>query len=319
MKMSKIILVWFIMLSIFISISSSSFLFLWMCLEINMMAFVPLMNSNNQMSSNSMITYFIIQALASSAYIFIIINFLMNCATSIEKLNPAISCSMMIKVGAAPFHIWFPQISEGISLQSLLLLSSIQKIIPLHITSMFVNKFIFIAITMSAMMGSLGGLNQFSIRKILAFSSITHLAWMLSLIMLNSNMWLMYMLIYTTILAFIINFMHINSMNFINQTISFSKENSLYIIILLMSLGGMPPMIGFFMKWMSLKIIIFNMYMLSIPLIISSLINLYFYTRLTYPFFLKIYLNNKWKLSKFNTMILFLIMQLLIFVMIPLI
>nr|AYN59511.1 NADH dehydrogenase subunit 2 [Ornithodoros turicata] len=319
MKMSKIILMWFIMLSIIIAISSSSFLFLWMCLEINMMAFVPLMNSNNQISSNSMIFYFIIQALASSAYILTIIYILMNYMIMPEKLVLIIMCSMMIKIGAAPFHIWFPQVSEGISLQSLFLLSTIQKIIPLHISSMFINKFIFIIIIMSAMMGAFGGLNQFSIRKILAFSSITHLSWILSLITINSNTWLMYMLIYTVILAFIVNFMHTNNMNYINQTISFSKENSIYMIVLLMSLGGMPPMIGFFMKWMSLKIIILNMYILSIPLIISSLINLYYYTRLSYPFFLKIYFYNKWKLSKFNPMFLFLIMQFMIFIMIPLV
>nr|YP_009536359.1 NADH dehydrogenase subunit 2 [Ornithodoros hermsi]AYN50637.1 NADH dehydrogenase subunit 2 [Ornithodoros hermsi] len=318
MKISKIILLWFLMISIIMALSSSSFFFLWTCLEVNMMSFIPMMNLKTLSSTNSMMQYFVIQALASSLFIFFLINISINPKLMTNILSVAIISSMLIKVGAVPFHVWFPQVSEGLSYYSFLILSTVQKMIPLQIISMFTNNLILLSSILSAVVGSYGGLSQFSTRKILAFSSITHLAWMLSLTYLKSNLWIHYLLIYFVIMVFITKLLNFYNFNNFNQISLLPKEVSIHSFILFLSLGGMPPMVGFFMKWLTLKILLLNIQILSIPLILSSLVNLFFYTRLMYPIFLKNFTNFKWTTSSSNSLTSFLLTQLaLIFMLIP--
>nr|YP_010535493.1 NADH dehydrogenase subunit 2 [Alectorobius cerradoensis]UYB78236.1 NADH dehydrogenase subunit 2 [Alectorobius cerradoensis]UYB78249.1 NADH dehydrogenase subunit 2 [Alectorobius cerradoensis] len=291
---SYFLLIWFLFVSITMSFSSSSLFFLWLCLEINMMSFIPLMFSKNLITMNSIMMYFLIQSSASSIYIFSISTYLIN-LMAIPYLTNLINISMLIKLGAAPFHMWFPQVSEGLSLNILLILLTIQKMIPLYILSLFKNNFMLIPIMLSASVGSMGGFNQFSIRKILAFSSIAHLAWIMVLQLLESNFWLVYLTLYSTImtmLIMLINPFAINNLNFSKKT---NLNSSLLLILMLLSLGGMPPTLGFVMKWMTLKIVMNYMMILTIPLILSSIINLFFYLRLAYNSMMK-YLNlYKWE------------------------
>nr|YP_009000464.1 NADH dehydrogenase subunit 2 [Ornithodoros brasiliensis]AHF21678.1 NADH dehydrogenase subunit 2 [Ornithodoros brasiliensis]QZP40881.1 NADH dehydrogenase subunit 2 [Ornithodoros brasiliensis] len=318
MKTSNVILLWTLMMSIIMALSSSSLFLLWMSLEINMMSFIPMMNSKNMMSINSMIMYFIIQAMASSLFIFVFSWILINHKLILNMTSLFISCSMLIKIGAAPFHIWFPQISEGVSMFSFLLLSTIQKMIPLYIISMFPSMMTFLSIFMSASIGSLGGLNQFSLRKILAFSSITHMSWMLSLTLLTCGMWIIYLLIYSIIMLLIIQIMNQFSLSIMNSMKNMYKTDLLYFILIFLSLGGLPPMMGFFMKWMALKIILMDSIILTIPLILSSLVNLYFYIRVSYPIFLKNYNLNIWNTKYMNKFNLFMILNFMtIFLIVP--
>nr|YP_010535688.1 NADH dehydrogenase subunit 2 [Alectorobius rudis]UYB78613.1 NADH dehydrogenase subunit 2 [Alectorobius rudis] len=308
---------WLIMMTIILSFSTNSFLFLWICLEINMMSFIPLMNSKTLISSNSMMLYFLIQASASSI-------FMMSISMTSFSWNPQIYFTMLtmilmlVKMAAIPFHFWFPQVSEGLTYSSFFILSSLQKIIPLYIMSILKEKMLIPFIIMTSMGGSILGFNQFSIRKILAFSSITHLAWMMTLIYINSNIWILYMMVYSTILFLMINFFDKNNLNSMNSSKLLLKEEKIFMIIMLMSLGGLPPMIGFIMKWISLNIIITHMKLLTIPLIISSIINLYFYTRLTFSLLLKNFQLNKWS-KKLKTSLMMMIIPnfMMILIMIP--
>nr|YP_009000425.1 NADH dehydrogenase subunit 2 [Otobius megnini]AHF21626.1 NADH dehydrogenase subunit 2 [Otobius megnini]AIZ58588.1 NADH dehydrogenase subunit 2 [Otobius megnini]UYB78405.1 NADH dehydrogenase subunit 2 [Otobius megnini] len=293
MKISNLIMLWFLIISILMSFSTSSFFFLWMCMEINMMSFIPLLNFKNLMNTNSMMMYFIIQAFSSSMLIFSIIFLNMN--MNEDKTNLISFLSLLMKMGASPFHMWFPLMVEGLNYFSFFLVSTFQKLIPLYMISFFFSWIIFLSIILSALIGSIGGFNQFSIRKLMAFSSISHIAWMLTLISINSNLWILYFLIYTMISGLIMFMFNKMNMHFFFQTNFFSKENLIFFIILLLSLGGIPPMIGFFMKWIVLKNLILFTKFLFIPLIFSSLLNLFFYMRLLYPFFLKNFSILKWK------------------------
>nr|YP_010535519.1 NADH dehydrogenase subunit 2 [Ornithodoros erraticus]UYB78275.1 NADH dehydrogenase subunit 2 [Ornithodoros erraticus]UYB78288.1 NADH dehydrogenase subunit 2 [Ornithodoros erraticus] len=294
MKISNFLFLFTLMTTLIMATSSSSMFFLWVCLEINMMSFIPLMNYKTFNSSSSVTLYFIIQALASSLFIITTI-FLSLSPYHYLNLSYIILISMLLKIGAAPFHFWLPQISEGLSYKPLLLLLSLQKIIPLYITSINNNFILIISIIFSALMGSAGGFNQSSTRKILTFSSISHLAWILSLILLSSNLWILYILIYFPLLVLIMQYLSHNNINHITQISSMSKNDKVYMTLLLMSLGGLPPFIGFFMKWITLKMLINNLSILTLPLILSSLVNLFFYLRLIYPLFLKYSMSYKWK------------------------
>nr|AIZ58568.1 NADH dehydrogenase subunit 2 [Ornithodoros costalis] len=294
MKISNILFLFTLMTTLIMATSSSSMFFLWVCLEINMMSFIPLMNYKTLNSSSSVTLYFIIQALASSLFI---ITTIFSSLSSYHYLNLSyiILISMLLKIGAAPFHFWLPQISEGLSYKPLLILLSLQKIIPLYISSINNNFILIISIIFSSLVGSAGGFNQSSTRKILTFSSISHLAWILSLILLSSNLWILYILIYFPLLTLIMQYLSLNNINHITQISLMSKNDKIYLTLLLMSLGGLPPFIGFFMKWITLKMLINNLSILTLPLILSSLVNLFFYLRLIYPLFLKYSMSYKWK------------------------
>nr|YP_009538313.1 NADH dehydrogenase subunit 2 [Ornithodoros sonrai]AYN50611.1 NADH dehydrogenase subunit 2 [Ornithodoros sonrai] len=293
MKISKTLFMFTLMITLIMAVSSSSMFFLWICLEINMMSYIPLMNYKTFNSSSSITLYFIIQALASS--LFIMTTLFLSFSYYYFNLSYVIVISMLLKIGAAPFHFWLPQISEGLFYKPLLLLLSLQKIIPLYISSMNNNFILIISIIFSSMIGSAGGFNQSSTRKILTFSSISHLAWILSLILLSSNLWILYILIYFPVLMLIMQYLSFNNINHISQISLMSKNDKIYMTLLLMSLGGLPPFIGFFMKWITLKMLINNLSILTFPLILSSLVNLFFYLRLIYPLFLKYSMMNKWK------------------------
>nr|YP_010535727.1 NADH dehydrogenase subunit 2 [Ornithodoros asperus]UYB78743.1 NADH dehydrogenase subunit 2 [Ornithodoros asperus]UYB78756.1 NADH dehydrogenase subunit 2 [Ornithodoros asperus] len=294
MNLQKFLFLWMLIISVMMAFSSSSMLALWLCLEINMMSFIPLMNSKSMISTESLTLYFIIQTLASSLFIFSISFFLLSPTFFNQKMSFLITLSMLIKLGAAPFHFWLPQISEGLTLMTFFMLTTIQKFIPLHILTFMDLHILPLFILLSAAVGSWGGFVQFSLRKILAFSSISHLSWMMSLIYATSNLWLIYLSVYVALIGLILLMLSMSLINFLNQMSSnFHNNYNMTLIISLLSLGGMPPFLGFFMKWMVMKVLMTHIIFLLIPLIISSLINLYFYARILHPLMLKLYSKNK--------------------------
>nr|YP_010350306.1 NADH dehydrogenase subunit 2 [Ixodes australiensis]UOK09735.1 NADH dehydrogenase subunit 2 [Ixodes australiensis] len=282
MIFSNLIILWVMGLTIFMAFSTNSWFSFWISMEINMMVFIPMMNSKNYLSCNSMIYYFIIQSLASSMFLFSsILHFLLKFNT----INFIIVMTILIKLASAPFHTWFPQISEGLKMNSFFLLSTIQKLIPLQMISIFSTNKIVIFIIMSSMVGTFGGFNQTSIRKILAFSSISHLSWMMTLIMCNQFFWVIYFIVYTFILYKIIFFMKINKFNYIKNINmqKFSNFSKFSFFSYFMSLAGLPPFLGFLLKWFSIMLIINKMMFILFILIISSLINMYYYSRIMFP------------------------------------
>nr|WMQ77974.1 NADH dehydrogenase subunit 2 [Vamuna remelana] len=298
---SKMFFFFILIFSTMISISSNSWFGCWIGLEINLLSFIPLIsNSNNLLSTEASLKYFLIQSIASINFLFSILlkmillkSFEMNFFLSIM-----INSSMFMKMGSAPFHFWFPNIVEGLSWFNNFILMTWQKITPMIILSYFFNKnFILFNIILNVIIGALGGLNQTSLRKLMAFSSINNLGWMLFSIMIAENLWLFYLLTYSFMISimfftfYIMNMFHINQL-FINNINSLIKIN---LLINFLSLGGLPPFIGFFPKWIVINFLIMNnMYMLTFIMIMMSLIILFFYIRIIYSTFLFNYLKTKW-------------------------
>nr|QBF44155.1 NADH dehydrogenase subunit 2 [Simulium quinquestriatum] len=289
-----------------ISISSNSWLGAWIGLEINLLSFIPLMiDTNNLMSTEASLKYFLTQALASAIFLFSSILFILQLNLfSAFYFNPnfitlVILSSLLLKSGAAPFHFWFPGVMEGLNWWNNLILMTWQKIAPLMISSYCLNfNFIFNIIILSIIIGSLGGLNQTSLRKLMAFSSINHLGWMLAAMNYSEMLWLSYFLIYSYLsftIIFIFNlfkFFHMNQLfSLFNQSplIKFSLFTSL------LSLGGLPPFLGFLPKWMVIQSIsnMSSIFMLMI-MVMFTLITLFFYMRMTYSAFMLNYLETNW-------------------------
>nr|YP_010417392.1 NADH dehydrogenase subunit 2 [Ophiusa tirhaca]USF12090.1 NADH dehydrogenase subunit 2 [Ophiusa tirhaca] len=298
---SKMFFFFILIFSTLVSISSNSWIGCWIGLEINLLSFIPLIsNSNNLLSTEASLKYFLTQSIASINFLFSILmkmmllkNFEMNYFLSIM-----INSSMLMKMGASPFHFWFPNIVEGLSWFNNFILMTWQKITPMIILSYYFNKnFLLMIIMMNAIIGALGGLNQTSLRKIMAFSSINNLSWMLSSILISENLWLFYLFMYSFMISILCSIFYFLNVFYINQ-LFINNMNSLIKINLLinfLSLGGLPPFIGFFPKWIIINFLIINqMYFLTFILIMMSLILLFFYIRIIYSTFMFNYLKMKW-------------------------
>jgi NADH:ubiquinone oxidoreductase subunit 2 (subunit N) len=85
----------------------------------NLLSFIPLIiNTQRVLSSESALKYFLIQALTSLILMFgLVLNFYMGYNLSFTFINgtPIILLALFIKLGGAPFHIWFPDVAGGVS------------------------------------------------------------------------------------------------------------------------------------------------------------------------------------------------------------
>nr|URX54357.1 NADH dehydrogenase subunit 2 [Calcaritermes nigriceps] len=299
---TKILLLTTLIGGILISISSNSWLGAWMGLEINLMSFIPLMSSQeNIYTTEASLKYFLIQALASSTLLFLVImKALMSQPHSLMDMNPyVIMTPLLLKMGAAPLHWWFPSVMEGLSWMNNLLLMTAQKIAPMILTSYLVKPttLILVIILMSVIVGSLGGMNQTSLRKILTYSSINHTGWMLASMLEGINLWTMYFMVYlilTSAMTFVASSFNIS---FVNQMLAVNKSTAIKFLLFstLLSLGGLPPFIGFLPKWMVIQMLIANNFsFIMTSMVVASLITLYYYLRVCYSSFSILYNMPKW-------------------------
>nr|YP_009050189.1 NADH dehydrogenase subunit 2 [Megabalanus ajax]AGZ19750.1 NADH dehydrogenase subunit 2 [Megabalanus ajax] len=284
MSLPPFIYAFFIFTGTLISVSSSTFFGMWMGIEMNLMAFIPVIlnNENNEKSTEAAIKYFLIQAFASAIMIFSAFYFYIYGGGQLYPKSPniIITLTLSMKLGMAPFHFWFPKIMEGLNWHTVLLLLTWQKIAPLVMLSLLFHKDVLIALALtSAITGAISGVIEPSTRKILAFSSISHLGWVTST-MCFSQMWVDYFFLYClTSFILCLSFWFLN-VNYFTQLATMPESKASFIIFInLLSLGGFPPLMGFLPKYMVFMTMSENFPVLAI-LIFSSLITLYFYVRM---------------------------------------
>nr|ARH54895.1 NADH dehydrogenase subunit 2 [Bruchidius cisti] len=296
-KFYKILFLNTLVLGTLITISSYSWFSMWIGLEMNLLSILPLMvNHKNIYPSEAAMKYFITQALASLILLFTII-ISMNFKefipqNSLNFLMMILNSSLFLKMGAAPFHAWFPEVMEGLNWTNGFILLTWQKIAPMVILMYNLNMTMYLTwiIVISSVIGGLLGLNQVSLRKIMAYSSINHIAWMLSSMMHFKTIWFFYFLVYTIISLSLIMIFDFYNIIYSNQLFLIFSSNKLISFLFSMnflSLGGLPPFLGFLPKWLTVNSLINSQfYWLTLILIITTLMTLYFYVRLTYAAFL---------------------------------
>nr|YP_008963541.1 NADH dehydrogenase subunit 2 [Lycaena phlaeas]AFV13302.1 NADH dehydrogenase subunit 2 [Lycaena phlaeas] len=295
--------IFIIFFSTLISISSNSWLGCWIGLEINLLSFIPLISkSNNLLNSEASLKYFLTQSIASINFLFSIIlmmifmkNFEIN-----NIFSMLINSSMLMKMGSVPFHFWFPNILEGLSWLNCFILMTWQKISPMILLSYyFNNKFLMAIMMINVIIGGLGkmGFNQLSLRKLMAFSSINNLGWLLMALLISENLWLMYMCMYSFMILIMCIMFYMLNIFYLNQLYNFNMNFviKLSIMINFMSLGGLPPFIGFFPKWIIINFLLnFNFFLICFIFIMMSLIMLFIYIRIIYSSFLFFNYKMKW-------------------------
>ena len=309
-----ILFILFAILGSFVLISSDNFLTAFIGLELQSLSLylMAAFNTKNLKSNEAGIKYFSLGALSSGFLLFGISmiyydtgSFYMqnlNNFTTISEIGLSlILISLFFKVSAAPFHIWTPDVYEGSPTISTLFFASLPKFASLiflfrvyqelYISGIQSLNYIFqIVCAISLLVGVYGAITQKVIKRLLAFSSINHIGFMLLGIMsyqfMSEGTLFFYLIIYliTTfgIFAVLLNlrtvegeFTKISQLNGLRFT---SNSKSISMLVFFFSLAGIPPFAGFFAKFFILSASITDgFFFLSIVAVLSSVIAAFYY------------------------------------------
>nr|YP_010257614.1 NADH dehydrogenase subunit 2 [Jaydia carinatus]QKV48958.1 NADH dehydrogenase subunit 2 [Jaydia carinatus]QVY58572.1 NADH dehydrogenase subunit 2 [Jaydia carinatus] len=279
-----------------ITFASSHWLIAWVGLELNTLAILPLMTRQPHPRAVEATTkYFLIQAAAAATLLFAAttnawITGQWDIQQMAHPLPTAIATiALAMKVGLAPTHFWLPEVLQGLDLTTGLILSTWQKLAPFALLLQMPhhNPTLLVILGLSStLIGGWGGLNQTQLRKILAYSSIAHLGWMILVLQFSPALTFLTLILYITMTfsTFIVFKMN-KSVNINSLATSWAKTPALTAIVplILLSLGGLPPLSGFMPKWLILQELTTQGLALTATIAaLSALLSLYFYLRLSY-------------------------------------
>lgn len=262
----------------------------WIILEINILSFLPIIciTKINQ-ETEAATKYFLIQAIRS----------LLLLTGSVilyqQKLSTIIIftllTALLFKLGAFPCHFWYPSVISSISWINCLILSTWQKIAPLFLLSIIISttssKILLTVAGFNAVGGGLIGINQTHLRTLLAYSSIRHLGWILSMVAIRKTpIWMFYFSIYCLIITpLFLTFILLNYKTIFDlyNTFKIHYLTPLIITLLILSLAGMPPLTGFSPKLIVITTIINHSYYFTLIILLwGSYLTLYYYLRVAF-------------------------------------
>ena len=309
-----------------IMISANSLLMLYLGIELLSLSLYALIgfNKKSSLSSEAAIKYYVLGAMSSGILLFGIsliygftgsiayddiasqlINIDMDSVDYIAIIFGIIfiTASLCFKFGAAPFHMWVPDIYQGSLISTTILLSTLPKIavfivflklyfIPfILLREVWSDILIFVGM-LSIVIGSLFALTQENIKRLLAYSAISNIGFIilsLGLISIDGiHASLYYTLVYSlTALASFGVITHItsnsNGIEKITDLAGLSKTHPYFaflILITMLSSAGIPPLIGFHAKLMVIKALISSSYIiLSIIVVIMTVVSAYYYLK----------------------------------------
>nr|ADN37638.1 NADH dehydrogenase subunit 2 [Coracina longicauda] len=294
---AKLIFTTSLLLGTTITISSNHWVMAWTGLEINTLAILPLISkSHHPRAIEAATKYFLVQAAASTLILFSsMTNAWHTGQWDITQMTHPTSCLILtaaisMKLGLVPFHFWFPEVLQGSPLTTGLLLTTVMKFPPitlLYMTSQSLNPTLLVTMAiLSTALGGWTGLNQTQTRKIMAFSSISHLGWMTIVITYSPKLALLNFYLYAMMTAAV--FLTLNSIKALKLSTlmtAWTKAPSLSTILLLtlLSLAGLPPLTGFLPKWLIIQELTKqDLTPAAMAISLLSLLSLFFYLRLAY-------------------------------------
>lgn len=304
-------------------ISSNDLLSLYMSLELQSLALYILaaMHRNNIKSSEAGLKYFVLGALASGIMLYgasLVYGF--SGTTNFIKLADLytsgsvpvgvivgmvlVVVGLCFKVSAAPFHMWTPDVYEGAPLPVTSFFAVAPKIAAVslfvsvlsypfaHLVGKWQQVIILIS-ALSMVVGAFGALRQTNIKRLMAYSSIGHVGYILVGLASASPEGirgiLVYMFIYMTVtLGMFACIMMIKQKESASEDIyafaGLAKKKpilALVIAIILLSMAGIPPFAGFFGKFfIFLAAVKSGLYGLAVIGVLSSVVAAFYYLRI---------------------------------------
>nr|BAK64127.1 NADH dehydrogenase subunit 2 [Protanguilla palau] len=277
--------------------TSSHWLLAWMGLEINTMAILPLMARNRHPRAMEATTkYFIIQATAAALLLFSTTSntWLMGSWEIQQPFHPLPATLAMLalglKVGLAPMHFWLPEVLQGQDLIMGLTLSTWQKLAPMALIYQLAPAMNHSLITtlglLSILIGGWGGLNQTHLRKLLAYSSIAHMGWMMIVLKYAPNLMMLGLVTYlimTTSAFMTLKTMSATKINTLSTGWAKAPTVTTIILTTMLSLGGLPPLTGFMPKWLILQELVNQkLPAMAVLAALAALLSLFFYLRICF-------------------------------------
>nr|YP_009310996.1 NADH dehydrogenase subunit 2 [Sawbwa resplendens]BAV69574.1 NADH dehydrogenase subunit 2 [Sawbwa resplendens] len=299
-----------------LTFASSHWLLAWMGLEINTLAITPLMAQHHHPRAVEATTkYFLTQATAAAMILFAsTTNAWMTGEWSINDLSsPAANTMFMtalaLKIGLAPMHFWMPEVLQGLDLTTGLILSTWQKLAPFALiiqTAQNINPSLMMLLGItSTLVGGWGGLNQTQIRKILAYSSIAHMGWMIIIIQYAPQLTMIALGTYIIMTSAAFLTMKMSMVTKVSTLATTWSKNPILTsttALVLLSLGGLPPLTGFMPKWLILQELAKqDLPIVATAMALTALISLYFYLRLCYAMTLTISPNTTNSITPWRT------------------
>nr|AMN92774.1 NADH dehydrogenase subunit 2 [Anolis hobartsmithi] len=280
-----------------ITMTSYHWLAAWVGLELNTLAIIPVISTmHNPRATEAATKYFLTQAAASALILFSsMINVWQTGTWDItgplaSPTHIMLTLALAMKLGLAPTHFWLPEVLQGSPLTTALIITTWQKLAPMALIYLTVDSLsttlLMVLGILSSVVGGWGGLNQTQTRKIMAYSSIAHLGWMTSISSIMTNLMIFNLMVYLIMTTALFCFLITSKSKTIQNTTtawSFSPTMAAMTMILLLSLGGLPPLTGFAPKWLILKeLVTQNLAPMATIMAMSALLSLFFYLRLTY-------------------------------------
>lgn len=327
-KYEFIFLFFFAIIGLLIIASSSSTAIMYLGIELQSLCFYILatLKFNSNISIEAGVKYFLVGITSSAMLLFGIsmlygitgvvafqeLEMLFNSNLIYSKIKPnlmgffLIYCGIFFKLGIVPFHMWVADIYEGAPIHVTFFFSVVPQVgfisLILRLNNIFIDIFyneismIFLILSiLSIFVGTLGAIYQTKLRRILAFSSISHMGYILSMLLITdiAGMFfvIFYIVIYTVISlglwSFILHFrnnsnrIEFKDMDNIALLYKSNKYISIFFFIFLFSVMGVPPLLGFFSKFfVLLNVVELEMYFFAIFLIIINSISVFYYLRL---------------------------------------
>ena len=270
-------------------------------------------------STEAGLKYFVLSALATGILLYgcsIIYGFTGSTnfeviSNSLNNLNPGavfgivfIVVGLAFKISAVPFHMWTPDVYEGSPTSVTSFFAVVPKIAAVAVFIRFMNvpfanaieqwQIIIIFLSIGSMiLGAVAAIGQNNIKRLMAYSSIGHMGYILAGLSTGTISGTQSALLYLTIYLI----MNLGMFGFIfmmkreniyyeniNDLSGLSKNSpllSLGFLIILFSLAGIPPLAGFFAKfYVFMSVIQSEMYFLAIIGLITSVISAFYYLRI---------------------------------------
>ena len=311
-------------LGMMLMISSKNLMMMYLAIELQSLSLyvVASIKRNSLESAESGVKYFILGALSSGILLYgfsLVYGFtgqtnfdgIYISLSQLDKLPIGlvfglvfILVGLAFKVSAVPFHMWTPDVYEGAPTSITAFFAIVPKLAAIALIFRFClepfNNFyfewtqvIFFLSLASMFLGAVAAIAQKSIKRLLAYSSIGHVGYVLIALVAASDQGIrsasIYMFIYLimNISVFAILLSLKKSDNYvekIDELSGLSKTNpvvSVSLAIIMLSMAGIPPFIGFFGKfYVFIAAIESQQYILAILGVLASVISAFYYLRI---------------------------------------
>nr|BCG55840.1 NADH dehydrogenase subunit 2 [Pelturagonia nigrilabris] len=277
--------------------ASNNWLLAWLSLELNTLTFLPIISKTKHPRAVEASTkYFLTQAIASCLMLFSsTVNAWQTGTWEITQMTNEYSSMTMLaaltmKAGTVPTHFWLPEVMQGSTLWTTLLISTWQKIAPmslLFLTSNHIPPHISLMLgLLSTAFGGWGGMNQTQLRKMMAYSSISNMGWTMLVLTSDPKMSILSIFIYimtVTPTILLMTRMSTKTLQDVTTTWTTSPTASTMLMLLLLSTAGLPPLTGFAPKLLiTNELLAQNLTPTAIFATMTSLLGLVFYLRTAY-------------------------------------